>query len=287
MEWPRVTDLKGLWASLLWAPVLLSLACNGDAVTPPRIIVAGDAEGPLPPCFGVYCDLIALERYGMDPFYRKIVVTHLIPVVGSHQVQDGAFKLAVQIADSMIGDRPQWWGFLVEAGAFLAIMSVNEVTTDIPEHKFLSNDPRTDWDTRARGLGATPSNPITTVGEENLLCLPNDVYLGERILVHEFAHSIHRLIINQVAPTFEAELEATYQMARGEGLWVDTYADENRFEYWAEGVQSWFNANQSAQAGIHNDVNTRDELLDYDPRLHALIAEYFPETSWSPTCPSG
>jgi len=287
MERPRVTDLKRLRASLLWAPVLLSLACNGDAVAPPRVIVPGDKAEPLAPCFGPYCDLIALGRYGMDPFYRKIVVTHLIPVVGSHQVQDGAFELAVQVADSMIGDRPQWWGFLVEAEAFLAIMSVNEVTTDIPEHRFLANDPVTNWDSRARGLGATPSNPITTVGEENLLCLSTDAYRGESILVHEFAHSMHRLIINNVAPNFEAELESTYQLARGGGLWVDTYADENRFEYWAEGVQSWFNANQSAQAGIHNDVDTRDELLDYDPRLHALISQYFPETSWSPTCPSG
>ena len=28
-----------------------------------------------------------------------------------------------------------------------------EVTTDIPEHAYLKNDPYTNWDERARGLG--------------------------------------------------------------------------------------------------------------------------------------
>ena len=30
-----------------------------------------------------------------------------------------------------------------------------EKTTDVPEHAFLKNDPKTDWDERARGLGGT------------------------------------------------------------------------------------------------------------------------------------
>jgi hypothetical protein len=54
-------------------------------------------------------------------------------------------------------------------------MAVSEVATDIPEHRFLADDPEVDWDTRARGLGGTPGVPITTGAEENLLCLAGDV----------------------------------------------------------------------------------------------------------------
>ena len=35
-----------------------------------------------------------------------------------------------------------------------------------------------------------------------------------------------------------------------------------------------------------NHVDTRDELLEYDPRLHEVISRYFAATDWSPSCPS-
>ena len=50
----------------------------------------------------------------------------------------------------------------------------DEVTTDIPEHAFLASDPNTDWDERARGLGATMSNPVGSSAEENILCHTDD-----------------------------------------------------------------------------------------------------------------
>jgi len=80
---------------------------------------------------------------------------------------------------------------MINRGAYVGIMARTEVTTDIPEHAHLANDPDTDWNQRARSLGGTPNNPITTAGEENLLCLTEDRYRGENILVHEFAHGIH------------------------------------------------------------------------------------------------
>ena len=49
-----------------------------------------------------------------------------------------------------------------------------EVTTDIPEHAFLANDANTDWDERARGLGATMNIPVGSSAEENILCHTND-----------------------------------------------------------------------------------------------------------------
>ena len=66
--------------------------------------------------------------------------------------------------------------------------------------------------------------------------------------------------------------------AMKKGLWKSTYAAENAREYFAEGVQAWFDANLEANPpdGIHNHVNTRKELLQYDPDLAALIGKVFP-----------
>ena len=64
----------------------------------------------------------------------------------------------------------------------------SEVTTDIPEHAFLASDPNTDWDERARGLGATISLPVGSSAEENILCHTNDRFdkLFEKLRQHHF-----------------------------------------------------------------------------------------------------
>ena len=79
-------------------------------------------------------------------------------------------------------------------------------------------------------------------------------------------------------PTFEGRLQEAYESARAAGLFANTYAMENSQEYWAEGVQDWYNTNLEADPpnGIHNFVDTREELLDYDPTLYALVDELLP-----------
>ena len=62
-------------------------------------------------------------------------------------------------------------------------------------------------------------------------------------MVHEFAHSIMNLGIVPIQPDFLAKLSATYDAAVAADLWAGTFAATNIHEYWAEGVQSYFNAN--------------------------------------------
>ena len=57
------------------------------------------------------------------------------------------------------------------------------------------------------------------------------------------------------------------------GLWSGKYAAVNHHEYFAEGVQSWFNTNRQNDHD-HNHVDTR-EIKSYDPRLASLIKEVF------------
>ena len=117
-------------------------------------------------------------------------------------------------------------------------------------------------------------------GEENLLALEGDPYQAESILVHEFGHAIHDSGLATLDPTFDLRLKTIYREALDEGLWKGTYAASNHHEYWAEGVQSWFNANRSNDHD-HNDVDTREKLKAYDPRLCKMLIEAFPLNDWS------
>lgn len=219
---------------------------------------------------------------GLDPFYEKYCDANGIPVLSSSEVPDEAIQWVRFQALEMLKIRPLVAAEMVDRGTRIAIMADTEVTTDIPEHRDLNTAfPGIDWDARARGLGATPARPASSAAEENILCYPGDVYVGENIFIHEFAHSIEKMGLQFVDSTFVSRLQATYDAAMASGLWVDTYAATNRDEYWAEGVQSWFDANleRDPPDGIHNAVNTRAELASYDPGLYQLILEVLPEES--------
>ena len=115
-----------------------------------------------------------------------------------------------------------------------------------------------------------------------------DPYEGENILVHELAHGMLGLGIKFADTTFVSRLTTAYENAMDASKWANTYAATNYDEYFAEGVQCWFDTNLEASPsnGIHNDIDTRAELLAYDPALHALIAEIFTDEAWTPGCPS-
>ncbi|KYF75161.1 hypothetical protein BE17_35885 [Sorangium cellulosum] len=228
------------------------------------------------------------SELGLDPFYKKYIDAAGIPVISSEKTPDAALLRACSVVTRMLGYRDDVRQAMIANHTRVAVMAETEVTTDIPEHSDLYEAfPGTDWDTRARGLGATPARPASSCAEENVLCYPSDPYLGEDILVHEFSHAIAIMGIAFAEPTFDQELEDVFEGAIQAGKWADTYAATNKDEYWAEGVQDWFDTNIESIPGngIHNEINTRAELRDYDRPLHDLIARYFPDDAWRPTCP--
>ena len=130
---------------------------------------------------------------------------------------------------------------------------------------------------RARGLGGSRTDPACSCAEENVLAYPGDPYSTESILIHEFAHNLHLRGMVRVDETFDDRLREAYDQAMAEGLWEGKYASTNKNEYFAEGVQSWFDDNREPDHD-HNHVNTRVELIEYDPRLAALCEEVFGDT---------
>ena len=223
------------------------------------------------------------ESFNLDPFYGKYLDGFGIPIVSSEKVEDEAFFVVRDLMERMLSERPDVIEPMIEGKIRVAIMADEEVTTDIPEHSDLNEVfPETDWDTRARGLSATLVRPAVSVGEENLLGFAGDTYVGESIFIHEFAHTIHGIGIVSIDPEFMPRLQAAYENAIEAGLWLNTYAATNADEYWAEGVQSWFNSNLASDPpdGIHNSIDTREELKTYDATLAELIDEWFPDDAW-------
>lgn len=227
---------------------------------------AGRAVGPVPE------DL--RKKLDLSPFYVKHVSAGGLPVLSSAKVSDYALLEAAYLIDHMFEHRPDVRQAMIERGARVGILAVTEFTTDIPEHSHMQ--PKEYADKRARGMGGPR---CVSTGEENLLGYPGDPYAAENILIHEFAHGIHEMGLRSVDPTFNGRLRDAYRQAMDAGLWKGAYAATNPGEYWAEGVQSWFDTNRENDAA-HNHVDTREELRAYDPKLAGLAEEVFGNERW-------
>ncbi len=263
-----------------------------------RFLIVGRDDGAEA---AVEC-LVPVQAFRFDPrgadgipaFYTQIERLRGFPIVASAKVNPYALKEAAHICDLMLRNRPDVLEAMVKSGARLCIMAHDEYTTDLPEFVRLGTRPmegfeefsgKDYWDTRARGTGGSLVDPYCTCAEENVLGYPGDPYEKENILIHEFAHNIHLRGLVNVDPTFDRRLKETYDAAMKAGLWKGKYASVNHHEYFAEGVQSWFDNNRENDHD-HNHVNTRAELIEYDPGLAAICREVFGDTGIKYTKPA-
>lgn len=272
--------------------LILALACIGsilwteEARTGPA---AADGESPdaggAPPApqaarFEVTSPPAELA---VDPFYRKFVSADGLPVLASAKVNDYALKEAAFLVTEMLALRPDVLKAMIKSGSRLCIIGCNEFTTDLPGWSHLM--PKDFWDARARGMGGSLEDPLCSCAEENVLGYPGDPYATESIVIHELAHNIHLRGVVNLDPTFDERVRKTYDEAMAAGLWHGKYASVNHHEYFAEGVQSWFDNNRPPDHD-HNHVDTRAELIEYDPGLAALCREVFGETALTYTKPA-
>jgi hypothetical protein len=230
---------------------------------------------------------------GVPTYYAQRIDAGGFPIVASATVNPYALEEAKFIVDMMLAKRPDVRKAMIDSGARLSILAYNEFTTDQPEWARILTEPpagikgmsaRDYWDGRARGMGGSLTDPFCSCAEENLLAYDGDPYSTENILIHELAHNIHLRGVVNVDPTFDRRLEGAYKAAMAKGLWKGKYASMNHHEYFAEGVQSWFDNNREPDHD-HNHVNTREELVEYDPGLAAMCKEVFGDTELRYTKP--
>ena len=124
-----------------------------------------------------------------------------------------------------------------------------------------------------------------TAVERDRRCLPALAELGQAAPGRLDVIQGDALEIDE--PAMKTRLQAAYDAAKRAGRFANTYAIANPDEYWAEGVQSWFDTNLTANPpnGIHGHIHTRAGLKAYDPALAALITEVFGDRPWRYSCP--
>jgi xylan 1,4-beta-xylosidase len=213
------------------------------------------------------------EKFELDPFYQKHVDAGGLSILSSSQVSDAGLLEAAYLIDQMLANREDVRQELIKRRVRFVVMAPSEMTTDVPKQAHMDSEY---WDRRARGLGGR----ICSCGDENLLNMEGDRYSNENIFIHEFSHTIHNYGLRRLDSEFDSRLKELYEDAMDKALWKDTYAATNPEEYWAEGVQSYFDCNASPRRGVHNDVSTREELRKYDSELFALIDESFKSPTW-------
>lgn len=59
----------------------------------------------------------------------------------------------------------------------------------------------------------------------------------------------------------------------------ECYAGKNRAEYWAEGVQHWYDTNRTMDHD-HNHIHTRQQLKAYDPGLAGMCKDVLGDGPW-------
>lgn len=231
---------------------------------------------------------------GAPACYTQRTSADGFPIVATAKTNPYALKEVAHLLSLMLAHRPDVRQAMIDSGARMIIMAHDEFTTDLPEFARMAAEPvkgfenltaKTYWDVRARGLGGSQTDPFCSCAEENVLAFPGDPYEKECIVIHEFAHSIHLRGMVNVDPTFDTRLKAAYDAAMKSGLWRGKYASVNHHEYWAEGVQSWFDDNR-VNDHDHNHVHLRSQLIEYDPGLAALCREVFGETALHYTKPT-
>ena len=129
-----------------------------------------------------------------------------------------------------------------------------------------------------------------------MLGLPGEPFVGKCMVVSIFAKGFYRVAgLRPVDPEFDKQrqkqqyelrvkrldiefdkrVDSVFEAAMKKGLWKGTPAARDRFEYWAAGVEAYFDAAGTSVApnGADRPITTREALKSYDPDLFALVDE--------------
>lgn len=221
-----------------------------------------------------------IQKYRLNPFYKKYLDADGIAVTSSEKVADAALHEVHYLISNALQNRPDILNRMRQGNTRIIVIAADEEVSIIPEY-YISDPEKADrQNRRVRGYGG---RFLISCGEENLLNYKGDRYHGENIFLHEFAHSIHSNM-RKLDPNFQETLDHLYSEAKKKGLWEKTYAGTNASEYWAEGLQDYWDCNRQSRGqeadGVHNYVNTREELKEYDPELFAFIDKTLKPMKW-------
>ncbi len=227
------------------------------------------AEEPPPKVEAVTPDMTV--RLRLDPFYQRHLSVRGLSIVSSVMVNDGPFLEAARIVDGFFANREDIRAELVNLGIRVVLLAADEQASQLPEYARFGRE--ASLFNTARGYGPTPDFRLIVCCESNLAGRDDDVYFGECVLVHELGHAVQAAMQAKLDPGFDRRLKTAYDNAMRAGLWRERYAATNPEEYWAVGVQSYFDSTD-------DEINSREKLAKYDVALHGLVDGVFRQSPW-------
>jgi hypothetical protein len=232
-------------------------------------------------------------KFQIDPYYPKFTYAREFWVLGSKRVRDEALLRANHVIRKMFAYRQDILKAMIADGARLVVLGCDEKLSDLPEFKDAKGQAGFD---EVRYQDYTPNLKLMVVPEENVLGFPADPFAGRCMMVSVFAKAIYHVTgLRPAIPNFDRRLDRQqyelrvkrmdiefdhklgqlYEEAVSKGLWQGTAAARNRVEYWAAGVEAYFDAAGDGEPPKLADrpITTRELLKAYDPGLYALVDE--------------
>jgi hypothetical protein len=232
-------------------------------------------------------------KFKIDPYYTKFTWAREFIVLGSKHVRDEALLKANDIVRKMFAYRHDILKAMIADDTRLIVLGRNEKLSDLPEFKDAKS--RGDFD-EVRYLEYTPSLKRMVVPEENVLGLAGDPFAGKCMVVSLFAKGLHQvtglraidsdfdrrrgkqqyeLRVKRLDIDFDHRLQKLHDETMSKELWKGTAAARSRIEYWAAGVEAYFDATGEGTppTGADRPITTREALKSYDPNLFALVDE--------------
>ena len=210
-------------------------------------------------------------------FFSKQLDFHGIPIKSHKIVLDEALYAAHErlalLFTNLLTKQSMVISNRVARGAELHIIGRDQVTTDSPEWRHDKGKPLAEYngltrDERTRGMGGL----LKSCGEENLLRLVKDRYLGRDICLHEFSHN---LLNNGCPREIKARFAAQRTNSLAKGRWQKSYAGSNVDEFFAELTMWYFGTHGDLSMTGSKPTNGREGLRKYDPEAFALMDDFY------------
>lgn len=232
-------------------------------------------------------------RFKVDPYYTKFTFAREFTVLGSAKVSDEALLKVNDTIRKMFAYRHDILKAMIADGARLVVLGRTEKLSELPELKEARKQPSFD---EVRYLDYTPALKLLVVPEENVLSLPGEGFAGKSTVVSVFARALYHvtgtrpvipdfergralqqyeLRVKRLDIEFDRKLRKLFEDAVAKGLWKGTPAARDHVEYWAAGVEAYFDAVGAGNAPQQADrpITTREALKAYDADLFALVDE--------------
>ena len=230
-----------------------------------------------------------------DPYYTKFTYAREFPVLGSKRVSDEALLAANDTVRKMFAYRHDVLKAMIADGARLVVLGKGERLGDLPEFQGENGKAEPDL---VRYLDYSPALKLMVVPEENVLRQAGEPFAGKDMVVSVFAKGLYRvagerpvdpefenrrqkqqyeLRVRRLDVEFDRRVAKLFAAAAEKGRWKGSAAARDRFEYWAAGVEAYFDAAGTGVApnGADRPITTRELLKGYDPELFALVDETF------------